>query len=90
MAPKKAVVNCTTGITEYIDLTPEEIAKRQADSIQAAVRKAKEKAKEDAIKALKDKYKAIDIRKMKIDELAEFVYLWMLETGKCDEDGIII
>ena len=43
--PKKLVHDIATGKTEYIDLTPEEIAQLEADAQAAAARKHEEEAK---------------------------------------------
>lgn len=43
--PKKLVVDIATGKQEYIDLTAEEIAQRQADAVAAEAHKAEEEAK---------------------------------------------
>jgi hypothetical protein len=45
--PTKLVVDCSTGITEEIELTDAEVAQRQAD----AQAYAEQKALEDAVKA---------------------------------------
>ena len=38
--PTKVVVNCTTGVTEIIPLTAEEISQREADAAAYAAQKA--------------------------------------------------
>lgn len=48
MTLKKAVVNCTTGEVEEIELTDKEIAKLEADAIAYAEQKAKEEAEAQA------------------------------------------
>lgn len=45
---KKIVVNCETGITEEIDLTPEEIAELETAQAQALADKAAREAAETA------------------------------------------
>jgi len=54
--PTKLVVDCSTGITEEIELTDEEIAQREADAAvyaaEEAARKAEEEAKAEARAAL--------------------------------------
>ena len=52
--PKKLVVNIATGKQEYIDLTAEEIAQRQADAVAAEARKAEEDAKAASDAVAKD------------------------------------
>lgn len=46
--PTKLVVDCSTGITEVVELTDAEIAQREADAIAAAEAEAARKAEEDA------------------------------------------
>ena len=50
--PKKIVVDVAKGTHEYVDLTPEEIAQREADAVAAeadrVAREAAEQAKADA------------------------------------------
>ena len=43
--PKKLIVDIATGKQEYVDLTAEEIAQREADAQAAAARKHEEEAK---------------------------------------------
>lgn len=43
---KKIVVNCETGITEEIELTPEEIAQLEIDRAQAETERAENEAAE--------------------------------------------
>ena len=50
----KVVANCTTGVTEIVPLTAEEIAQREIDSAYFAAIKAEE----DAVKAAKAAAKA--------------------------------
>jgi len=56
--PKKLVVNLETGIQQYIDLTSEEIAQREADAAAYAEQKAAEEAAAAAKAALKESAKA--------------------------------
>jgi hypothetical protein len=56
--PKKLVVDLSTGIQQYIDLTPEEIQQRELDAIEYATRKAEEDAAKEALDALKASAKA--------------------------------
>ena len=46
--PKKLVVDLSTGLSEYIDLTPEEIAQREVDAQNAAIERAEQEAAEQA------------------------------------------
>ena len=52
--PKKLVVDLSTGIQQYIDLTPEEIQQRELDAIAAATLKAEHEAAEAASAAAKE------------------------------------
>lgn len=56
--PKKLVVDLSTGTQEYIDLTDEEIAQREADAAAFAAQKAEEEAAAEALAALKSSAKA--------------------------------
>jgi hypothetical protein len=56
--PKKLVVDLSTGIQQYIDLTPEEIQQRELDAIEYATRKVEEDAAKEARDALKASAKA--------------------------------
>ena len=51
--PKKLVVDCSTGITTEVELTPEEIAQREADAVAYAEQKAQEEAEAQAKAAAK-------------------------------------
>jgi hypothetical protein len=51
--PKKLVVDLATGMTQYIDLTPEEIQQRELDAIAAATAQAEREAEEAAKAAAK-------------------------------------
>ena len=53
MALTKIVVNCETGVTEEIELTPAEILDLEAAQAQAAIDEAARKAEADRIEALK-------------------------------------
>jgi hypothetical protein len=54
----KVVVDCSTGISEVIPLTAEEIAQREADALAYAERKAEEEAAAQALATLKASAKA--------------------------------
>ena len=54
----KVVINCETGITEYVPLTAEEIAQREVDAAAAAIREAEATATAEALAALKTSAKA--------------------------------
>lgn len=56
--PQKLVVDLEAGTQEYIDLTDEEIAQREADALAYAEQKAAEDAAAAAKAALKDSAKA--------------------------------
>ena len=43
--PKKLIVDVATGTQTYVDLTPEEIAQREADAVAAEAAKAEAEAK---------------------------------------------
>ena len=51
--PKKLVVDIATGKQEYIDLTAEEIAQREADAAAFATAEAERTAAAEALTALK-------------------------------------
>jgi hypothetical protein len=51
--PKKLVYDFETGVTSYIDFTPEEIAQRDQDLAAYNERKALEEAETERINALK-------------------------------------
>jgi hypothetical protein len=53
MALTKIVVNCETGVTEEIELTPAEIAEIEAAQAQAVIDDAARQAEADRIAALK-------------------------------------
>ena len=61
----KVVANCTTGVTEILPLTAEEIAQREADAAAYAVQKAAEDAEKAAKAAAKqsaqDKLKVLGL-----------------------------
>jgi pantothenate kinase len=46
--PKKLVVDVATGISQYVDLTPEEIEQRAVDAQAAAIEKAERDAAAEA------------------------------------------
>ena len=46
--PTKIVVDCSTGVTTEVELTPEEIAQREADAVLAAAQRAQEEAEAQA------------------------------------------
>jgi hypothetical protein len=52
--PKKLVVDLSTGIQQYIDLTPEEIQQRELDAIAEATVQAEREAAEAAKAAAKE------------------------------------
>lgn len=56
--PKKLVVDVAAGTSQFIDLTPEEIADRDQLSTQIEVEKAERKAAEATKVALKESAKA--------------------------------
>lgn len=56
--PKKIVVDCATGETTEIPLTPEEIAQAEADAAAYAEEQAQREAAEAARTAAKDSAKA--------------------------------
>ena len=51
--PTKIVVDCASGTTQILPLTPEEIAQREADAAVAAVAEAERIAAEEAAAAAK-------------------------------------
>lgn len=51
--PTKLVVDCSTGISEVVELTDEEIAQREADALAFAEAETARKAEEDAKAAAK-------------------------------------
>ena len=51
--PTKLVIDCSTGITQEIELTDEEIAQQEADAVAFAEAEAARKAEEDAKAAAK-------------------------------------
>jgi hypothetical protein len=57
-APKKLVVNVAEGTSQYIDLTPAEIAQRDQDAAAAAEEQAIREAEAEALAALKASAKA--------------------------------
>jgi len=63
--PTKLIVDCSTGITTELELTAEEIAQREKDMADFAVRKAEEAAeaaaKAAAKQAAQDKLKALGL-----------------------------
>lgn len=64
-APKKLVVDLSTGIQSYIDLTPEEIEQRAIDAAAAELerqeREAAEQAKADAKLSAQAKLQALGL-----------------------------
>jgi hypothetical protein len=56
--PKKLVVNVADGTSQYIDLTPAEIAQRDQDSAAAAEAQAIREAEAEAKEALKESARA--------------------------------
>jgi len=51
--PKKMIVDLSTGIQQYVDLTPEEIQQRELDAITQATAQAERDAEAEAKEALK-------------------------------------
>ena len=58
MALTKIVVNCETGVTEEIELTPEEVAEVEAAQAQAVINQEAREAEAARIAALKTSAKA--------------------------------
>jgi hypothetical protein len=58
MALTKIVVNCETGVTEEIELTPAEVAELEADQAQAETDRAAAEAEASRLAALKTSAKA--------------------------------
>ena len=56
--PTKVIIDCSTGITTEVELTAEEIAQYEADSIAFAERKEAEEAEAQAKAELKTSAKA--------------------------------
>jgi len=54
----KVVVDCSTGETQVLPLTPEEISQREADAAAFAIEQAERQAQADALAALKASAKA--------------------------------
>ncbi len=54
----KVVVDCSTGVTEIVPLTAEEIAQREADALAAAQLRAEREAAAEALATLKASAKA--------------------------------
>ena len=54
----KVIVHCSTGETQVLPLTPEEIAQREADALAYAVAEAERKAQAEALATLKASAKA--------------------------------
>lgn len=54
----KLVVDCSTGIESIVELTPEEIAQREADAAAYAAVEAEQKAAAETLVALKASAKA--------------------------------
>lgn len=73
--PTKLVVDCTTGITEEIELTDAEVAQMQADAETYAEAKAAEEAAKEAVEAKKvsgkAKLKALGLTDAEIDALVK-------------------
>jgi hypothetical protein len=51
--PTKLIVDCSTGITQELELTDEEMAQRELDAIEWAERQAAQEAADNALAALK-------------------------------------
>ena len=73
--PTKLVVDCTTGITEEIELTDAEVAQMQADADAYAEQKAAEEAAKAAVEAKKvsgkAKLKALGLTDAEINALVK-------------------
>lgn len=73
--PKKLIVNVANGTSEYIDLTPAEIAERDQQAAQAATdraaRDAEEQAKADAKLAAQAKLQALGLTGEEISAITE-------------------
>lgn len=73
--PKKLVVDVATGVSQYIDLTPAEIAQRDQDvaaaEVQNAERLAAEAAKADAKLAAQAKLQALGLTGEEISAITE-------------------
>lgn len=71
--PTKIVVDCSTGKTEIVTLTAEELAQRDADAAAAAEQKAQEEADKQAQAAAKqaaqDKLKALGLTDLEVAAL---------------------
>ena len=71
--PTKVVVDCKTGKQAYVPLSPDEIAQREADALQAeAERLAAEQAaaeKEAQVQSAKDKLAALGLTESEITAL---------------------
>lgn len=72
---KKLVVDLSTGIQQYIDLTPEEIAQREVDAQNAAIEQAEKEAaaqaKADAKLAAQAKLQALGLTGEEIAAITE-------------------
>ena len=73
--PTKLVVDCSTGITEEIELTDAEVAQMQADAEAYAEAKALEDAEKEAVEAKKvsgkAKLKALGLTDAEIEALVK-------------------
>ena len=71
--PTKIVVDCSTGKTEIVTLTAEELAQRDADAAAAAEQKAQEEADKQtqaaAKQAAQDKLKALGLTDIEVAAL---------------------
>ena len=56
--PTKLVVDCSTGVTTQVELTPEELAQREVDAAAFAVAEAERLAAAESLAALKASAKA--------------------------------
>ena len=69
----KLVVDCSTGITTEVELTPEEVAQREADALAwaeaEAVRVAAEAAKLSAKASAESKLKALGLTDAEVSAL---------------------
>ena len=71
--PTKIVVDCSSGFTEVVELTDEEIAQREADAAAAAeaevARQAEEQATAAAKQSAQDKLKSLGLSDLEIAAL---------------------
>jgi hypothetical protein len=72
-APRKLIIDCSTGVTTEVELTAEEIEQREADAAAfaeaEAQRLADEQAKAAAKQAAQDKLKALGLTDLEVAAL---------------------